>query len=86
MDYQGKFECLGFAVYCDNCGRKHHFPAAESLEQAIEDARAKGLVVVGNAQFCNDECRREDAGEICQHVYSRSDPSVCVKCGDTRDL
>lgn len=52
------FECLGYAVYCDNCGRRHALPAADTLEQAIEDAKAKGLVIVGDAQFCNEDCRR----------------------------
>ena len=77
------FVSLGYAVYCDNCGRRHALPAAETLEQALEDAKAKGLVVVGDAQFCNEECRLEDAGEICQHVFVRGG-SVCVKCHQHR--
>lgn len=81
------FTCLGYAIYCDNCGRRHQLPAADSLDQAIKDAKSKGLVIDGDAQFCNEACRAEDAGEICQHSWPRSGPDafVCVKCGVHRD-
>ena len=86
MSEHGGFECMGYVVVCDNCGRRFRFPAADSLSQAIEDANSKGLVISNHLQFCNESCQQEHDGLICQHVWPRSGPNqfVCIKCGKHR--
>ena len=75
---------MGYAVYCDNCGQRHAFALARSLGEALLQARDKGMVVAGNSHFCSQNCHLEHQGKICLHVYSRSNPTVCVKCGEKR--
>jgi hypothetical protein len=85
-DTQGfGFECLGFAMYCDNkhCKRRHFFGESETLEHAKAEASKRGLVIRKGKHYCDDLCRQEAEGLICQHVWPRGGPDayVCIKCG-----
>ena len=85
-DFEG-FECLGFKIICDNCDREHILHSADSVKEAKEDAKTRGLVTKDKKHFCNEDCYKESKGEICIHVLVRSGPDskACIKCGTPRD-
>lgn len=52
-----EIEFMGMAVICDQCERRISLPAASTKEEAIEDTKRNGFVVLGKFQFCSEKCK-----------------------------
>ena len=76
----------GYTAECDNCGRKNVLASLSRMEAECL-CMIQGWAIKEELAFCSDACRRENAGEICRHVWPRSGPNafVCRKCGVHRD-